>query len=103
MKRAVRAQFSVLAGILGFFIGGLINSGKELVDVMLGAAIGWGLVFFAVYMALENMYKDPEEKSPGVNRAEASAIKKGAEKSKGKKIDITVKSDETFEDIYKLK
>jgi len=103
MKRQVRAQLSVLVGVLGFFIGGLVNSGKELVDVMLGAAIGWGLVFFAVYMFLEAVYREPDEKSPAENRASAGATQKGAEKSKGKKIDITVNGDETFEDIYKLK
>ena len=103
MKRPVRAQLSVLVGVLGFFIGGLINAGKELVDVMLGAAIGWGLVFFAVYITLDRLYKDPMEKSPDENIAAASAAQRGREKSKGKKIDITIKSEESFEDIYKTK
>lgn len=103
MKRPARAQLSILAGVLGFFLGGLINSSKELVDVMLGAAIGWGIMFFVVYMALENLYKDPEAQSSEEKDGEARVKKSGDERSKGKKIDITLKDNNSFDDIYRIK
>lgn len=102
MKRAVRAQLSILAGVFGFFAGGLINSGGEIVDVMLGAAIGWGIVFFAVYLVLENIYKNIDEELTG-DLTPARAVSRKMEKNKGKKIDIIAKSDELFEDIYRMK
>lgn len=103
MKRPVRAQLAVLAGVFGFFLGGLINAGKELVDVMLGAVIGWGLVFFAAYMILENIYKGVDEEKYTDSKPAVSAASLKAERNKGKKIDIMAKSEDMFEDIYKMK
>jgi hypothetical protein len=102
VKRPQRAQLAVLAGIFGFFAGGLINAGKELVDVMLGAAIGWGIIFFACFIFLEHFYGDPSGREPEEKDAVHKAGRK-AEKNKGKKIDIIAKSDDNFDDIYRTK
>jgi hypothetical protein len=73
------------------------------VDVMLGAAIGWCIVFFAVFMTMESLYKGSEEETTEQKSSKARATVKMAEKNKGKKIDITIKDEVTFEDIYKFK
>lgn len=102
MNRQVKVQIAVLAGVFGFFLGGLINAGREIIGMTLGAVVGWAVFFFAAFIVLDFIYKSPEEKGetgPAVTRTK----KTGAEKSKGKKIDITVKGDESFDDIYKLK
>jgi hypothetical protein len=103
VKRPQRSQLSILAGALGFFAGGLINAGKELVDVMLGAAIGWGIVFFAAYIFLEKFYGDAGEISTSEKDTQLLKVRRGMEKNKGKKIDIMAKSDDDFDDIYKIK
>jgi hypothetical protein len=103
MNKAVKAQLAILCGVFGFFAGGLINSGKEIVDVMLGAVLGWGLVFFAVFFILEARYKDAGEINDSESKAAVRAAGIKAEKNKGKRIDITEKSEDSFEDIYKMK
>lgn len=104
MKRSLKGQIAVLCGILGFFTGGLLNSGREIMDIMLGAAVGWGIVFFITYIGLEVLFPSVEEKNPlkagagyGPSRDKTGGIKKGI------KIDYTSNDDLNFEDIYKLK
>ena len=61
-----------------------MNSGKEIMDIMLGAAIGWGIVFFITYIGFRCYFPSVEEKNPlkagagyRPSRDKTGGIKKG--------------------------
>jgi hypothetical protein len=102
MKRSLRAQISVLAGVFGFFIGGLVNAGREILDVMMGAAIGWATAFFMAFFLLKNVYRDSEEEKEEIDSGRQE-IRPAKNQKKGTKIDITVKDGASFDNLYNLK
>jgi hypothetical protein len=104
MKRSVKAQIAVLAGVFGFFIGGLVNAGREIMDIMVGAAIGWGIAFFIAFIALEVLRPSAgEENTPVINGNRASPMKEPGSIKKGMKIDFIARDNPDFDDIYNLK
>lgn len=102
MKRGLRAQVSILAGVFGFFIGGLINAGREILDIMMGAAIGWAAAFFTAFFILKKMYADPDEEKEEI-AYRRQEIRESKNAKKGTRIDITVKDDQSFSDLYNFK
>ncbi|HDQ26023.1 MAG TPA: hypothetical protein ENN43_04675 [bacterium] len=106
-SRGVVADAAILAGVLGFFTGGLLGIKKEVVDMLLMATVTGVIVFFAAFFIIERfmMKKYPEQFSrgggPRKNVKKRTEGKKG-EKKRGTRIDITVK-DEDIDDIFNLK
>jgi len=96
MNKYLKIQISVLIGILGFFLGGIFNMKKEIVDIVFNASIGWAIGFFLTFFILSILIKGDDIEN---NRE----IKKGSMKKNiiGRNIDfiITDNSDE----IYNLK
>lgn len=92
MTPRARAEISVIVGLAGFFLGGLINVSREIVDIMLGAVVGGGAVFFVSFFILglifgsDGVLAEKDEFVP-------AEFKKDSDSKKGKKIDIVIKDD----------
>jgi|YelNatPaOPRAMG01_1025707.scaffolds.fasta_scaffold00784_6 hypothetical protein len=96
MNKIVKVQISVLIGILGFFLGGILNLNKEIIDIILYASIGWCITFFSTFFLLSFLNKEKE-----VNIARSNVKYEKKDKNKGKKIDIIISDD--LNEIYNLK
>lgn len=96
MDRYLKIQFSVLIGILGFFLGGIVNLKKEIIDIVVNASIGWAIGFFLTFFILSVLIKDSsiDYKAPKTK----SSIKNI---SKGKNLDIII--SDNLDEIYNLK
>ena len=124
MKRNLRehmdVEIALLAGVLGFFLGGLINVRKEILDIVFAAVVTGVLVFFTAYFAMTLVFagtkKDDGAEEGGfqhdnfdrvraaksqANSPAAPGVKKQTGQVKGKKIDIVSEDDSLFDDIYK--
>ena len=96
MNKIVKVQLSVLIGILGFFLGGILNLNKEIIDIIVCASIGWCITFFSTFFLLSFLYK---EKNIYISKNSIKYEKK--DDNKGKKIDIIISDD--LSEIYNLK
>jgi hypothetical protein len=120
IREHMEVEIALLAGVLGFFLGGLINVRKEILDIFLSAVVTGVLVFFTAYYAMklilsgtkkhiaEDEYTfqpDNFEKVKSVKAAANITGKPGvqtAEKAvKGKKLDLISRDDNLFDDLYK--
>lgn len=86
MSNLVKFQVAILASLFGFFIGGIINVNKEIIEIFLSAIIGGIVVFFIVFYFL-NVFLKKEKNSYNEN-------------NKGKKIDITIDNSEEIINNY---
>ena len=96
MNRRNQAETALLAGLGGFFLGGLFNVRKEIIDIMTGAVIGGAVVFFAGFFILGLVFKinDEEISSGGSDEGFVPAkFKSDKDSKKGKKIDIVIKDE----------
>jgi hypothetical protein len=91
MNKDFKIQFSILIGILGFFLGGIINLKKEIIDIVLSASIGWAFSFFITYFILGIFIKGDKEQYK----------KHFKDNVKGKKIDVIISNN--LDEIYNLK
>jgi hypothetical protein len=122
MKQNVEIEIAILAGVLGFFVGGLLNVKKELLDIALSAVITGAIVFFTSYFAMVLVFsgKKRSDNDDGAayadqfveknfedlkqpDMAKTGDIKKEILAKKGKKVDFVSKDDGLFDDIYKMK
>jgi hypothetical protein len=120
IREHMEVEIALLAGVFGFFLGGLINFRKEIVDIVLSAVVTGVLVFVTAYYAMKLVFsgvKKSSNESEGmfaednfvrVKADKAAAINAGkpAEGSlkksvKGKRLDIVSSDDSLFEDLYK--
>ena len=108
MNRRLAAEISVLAGIFGFFLGGLVNFKKEIVDIMMAATVtGVGLaflVFFVIYAVFyEQMKKESESWGTSYTSNTGNTQNKNTPKKQvGKKVDFVVDDDGDIRDsLYK--
>jgi len=99
MKRRFAAQIGMLAGIFGFFSGGLLTYNKELIVMFASAVIGWTVFFFPAFFVTLIVTGDDERKiktTPAQEKANTAA----GNKQKGKKVDFLV-NDDLYDDIFK--
>ncbi len=105
------AEAAILAGVLGFFIGGLINvNDADIIKIVLSAVITGVIVFIAVFYSLKLVFAGKNGPETAVKEftadkknmpAEKPAGLKKSDPIKGKKLDIVTKvDDDLFDDIY---
>ena len=96
MKRKTVIEIAILAGVFAFFLGGLVSVKKEIVQMALTATVSGTVVFFMTYLLIIGVYgrriKDDFPEEAGQQDA----------KNKGKKLDVTLKDTDDFNDIYNL-
>lgn len=97
MNINLKVQLSVLIGILGFFLGGILNLKKEIIDIILYACIGWAISFFLTFFILTLLTKENKKKFDK-NEIKTKIYNNNV---KGKKIDILISDD--LDEIYNLK
>lgn len=96
MNRYLKIQLSVLIGILGFFLGGILSLKKEIIDIVVNASIGWAIGFFLTFFILSVLLK---ESNIGYKEKRAkNSIKNNI---KGKNVDIII--SDNLDEIYNLK
>ena len=117
LREHIEVEIALLAGVLGFFLGGLINFRKEVIDIVLSAVVTGVLVFFTSYFAMKLVFHgtkpedsgeagafgpDNFEKAAGAKRTPAKPSEAAATKAvKGKKLDLISRDDSLFDDLYK--
>ena len=116
----MEVEIALLAGVLGFFLGGLINVRKEVIDILMSAVVTGVLVFFVTYFAMKLVFSGSKTNNGGdVNGfapdnfdrvKSAQSVIPGAQKPvretaskavKGKKLDLISRDDSLFDDLYK--
>ncbi|MEI7542192.1 MAG: hypothetical protein WCJ94_02945 [bacterium] len=117
----MEVEIAMLAGVLGFFLGGLINVKKDdIVVIVLSAVVTGVIVFFATYYAMllvfsgtkktdtkenetfETLNFDKEKIGNKVAKDLVEPKSMIKEKPiKGKKLDIVSSDDNLYEDLYK--
>lgn len=119
----MEVEIAMLAGILGFFLGGLINVKKDdIVVILLSAVVSGVIVFFATYYAMILVFSGTKKTDIDINENETfgnvdfgkvknvnkqtqnpvnlnSIIKE--KPLKGKKLDIVSSDDNIYDDLYK--
>ncbi len=96
IDRKLSVEISILCGIMGFFIGGLLAVKKEVVEIFFYATItGASVLFLSYFLIVATL--GPGFRNEAGKRKKRKAPKK---KQEGKKIDYTVGGEEGFEDIY---
>lgn len=120
LREHLEVEIALLAGVLGFFLGGLVNVRKEIIDIVFAAVVTGVLVFFTAYFAMslvfagtrknDNIDEDDfkgdnfDRVKSKIRREDAlpnTPIRKQNVPAKGKKIDIVSQDDTLFDDIYK--
>lgn len=116
----MEVEIALLAGVLGFFLGGLINVRKEIIDIVFAAVVTGVLVFFITYFAMTLVFsgkngagrgEESDFRTDNFNSVKAAKQKPAALQErpvrvqssllKGKKLDVVSKDDTLFDDIYK--
>ncbi len=98
MNKYFKIQISVLIGILGFFLGGILNIKKEIVDIVFNASIGWAFGFFFTFLILSVLIKEDDAKYN--LKTTKNSISNNIT---GKKIDFIITEIDDSEKIYNLK
>lgn len=120
IREHMEVEIALLAGVLGFFLGGLLNVKKEILDIVLAAVITGALVFFISYYAMilifsgakKNTLDDEYGFHPvdidkirsgknAPNSRDKNAVKSPDKAAKGKKLDLISSDDNLYEDLYK--
>jgi len=92
MNKNPGVEISILTGLMGFFIGGLINVKNDIVNILLGAVIGGVFVSFLSYFVIVIFFK---------GRLGIKDSRTG-KKEKGKKLDVVLKDEDNYDDIYNM-
>ncbi len=92
MTPRAKAEVSIIAGLAGFFLGGIINVSREIIDIVLGAVAGGAAVFFVSFFILGLIYGS-KAASAGKDEFVPAEFKKDNDSKKGKKIDFVIKDD----------
>ena len=56
IREHLEVEIALLARVLGFFLGGLINVRKEMIDIVLSAVVTGVTVFFVAYFAMKLVF-----------------------------------------------
>lgn len=89
MNEHTRIQASIIAALIGFFIGGIVNINREIMDIFLSAIIGGLIIFFIVFYALNIFLK--KDNINAVNKKD---------KTKGQKLDIIINDTDDLINNY---
>jgi hypothetical protein len=108
VREHIEVEIAVLTGVFGFFVGGLININREILDIILSAVLSGTAVFVVTYYAMILVFSGKKkevidtgfiEGLPGIN--EPSKTKTGPTGvKKGTKIDLVSKDDDLMNNIY---
>ena len=108
VREHIEVEIAVLAGVFGFFVGGLVNINREILDIILSAVISGTAVFVVTYYSMILVFSGKKKPSSGSefieglpvlnNFSKISSIKKTA--VKGTKLDIISKDDDLLNNIY---
>jgi hypothetical protein len=108
-REHIEVEIAVLAGVLGFFIGGLIRINREIIDIVLSAVITGTLAFIITYYAMMLVFSG---KKDGINDDDGGfvegippvvatpTVKNNKPENKGGRLDIKSEDDGLFDDIY---
>jgi len=107
-RQHIEVEIAVLAGVLGFFVGGLIRINREIIDIVLSAVITGTLAFVITYYAMMLVFsgkKDEKNDDDGFVEGIPPAVGKTAVRNnkpekKGGRLDIISEDDGLFNDIY---
>lgn len=94
MNRRTQAETALLAGLGGFFLGGLFNVSKEIIEIMTGAVVGGAIVFFASFFIMGLIFDIKDEHATFISEVDdfvPAKMKRDNDSKKGKKIDIVIK------------
>jgi|GEM_PF-1490640 hypothetical protein len=108
VREHIEVEVAVLAGVLGFFIGGLIRINGEILDIILSAVLSGTAVFVVTYYAMILIFSGKKKDDisgefvEGLPEMSALAAGKNEKKSanKGSKLDIVSKDDDLMNDIF---
>lgn len=103
-RQHVEVEVAVLAGVLGFFVGGLFRINREIIDIVLSAVITGTLAFVITYYAMMLVFSGKNDDDgfvegipPVVGK---TAAKNNKPEKKGGRLDIISEDDGLFNDIY---
>ena len=98
MKRKTVVEIAILAGVFGFFLGGLISVKSEVLQMALTATIAGATVFFLTYLIIVAAYgkniKDEHLRDDDFV---------SGNRKKGKKFDATITESDDLNEIYNLR
>jgi hypothetical protein len=108
VREHIEVEVAVLAGVMGFFIGGLIRINREILDIILSAVLSGTVVFVVTYYAMILVFSGKKNNEisgefvEGLPEMSNIAVEKTEKKSvnKGSKLDIVSKDDELMNELY---